>query len=315
MTLIDPALSESLAAGYTLPADWYTAPEIARLERERIFGRSWQYVGPLEHLNSPQRRLNADLGDRRVVVMRQADGSLRAGVGDAHGPVVAVDALGPLVFANPDPGCAPLAEWCGDIEQRLAAGGVELGAVRFRRRVRWGNPVNWKNGIENYLECYHCPVAHPGLSKLLDTSFDGYELSASGHIASQYGHARGGAERADLPYRPKPGLDRAQYHLLWPNTTFNAELGPLNLDVDSWLPDGPGAMHAFSDYYAGEDTSDEDLAEIMAFGAEVNDEDRGLVRSVQAGLESGMVPQGRLLTNSEFLIGHFQRLVYRALAD
>ena len=51
----------------------------------------------------------------------------------------------------------------------------------------------------------------------------------------------------------------------------------------------------------------------MAFGAEVNNEDRGLVRSVQAGLESGMVPQGRLLTNSEFLIGHFQRLVHDAL--
>src|SRR5262245_30927253 len=91
VTLIDPAISDSLTAGYTLPADWYTDPEIARLERERIFGRSWQYVGPLEHLDGPQRRLSAELGERRVVVMREADGALRAGVGDPHGPAVAVD--------------------------------------------------------------------------------------------------------------------------------------------------------------------------------------------------------------------------------
>ena len=52
----------------------------------------------------------------------------------------------------------------------------------------------------------------------------------------------------------------------------------------------------------------------MAFGAQVAAEDTALVESVQAGLDSGAIPFGRLLPSSEHLIQHFQRLVYRALS-
>ena len=40
-----------------------------------------------------------------------------------------------------------------------------------------------------------------------------------------------------------------------------------------------------------------------------------LVESVQQGLDSGMVQQGRLLLSCEHLIQHFQRLVFEALTD
>ena len=39
-------LGAALAAGATLPADWYADPAIQRLEGERIFARTWQYAGP-----------------------------------------------------------------------------------------------------------------------------------------------------------------------------------------------------------------------------------------------------------------------------
>ena len=68
-----------------------------------------------------------------------------------------------------------------------------------------------------------------------------------------------------------------------------------------------------SDYYFGPDVTDEEVAELVAFSRQVGRGGRGLVRNVQAGLDSGVVPQGRLLLNSEPLLGHFQRLVFDAL--
>jgi hypothetical protein len=56
------------------------------------------------------------------------------------------------------------------------------------------------------------------------------------------------------------------------------------------------------------------VREIMSFGAQVGAEDMALVASVQQGLDSGMVPHGRLLTSSEHLIQHFQRLVFESLS-
>jgi hypothetical protein len=51
----------------------------------------------------------------------------------------------------------------------------------------------------------------------------------------------------------------------------------------------------------------------MAWDQQVAEEDTSLVQSVQRGLESGAVPQGRLMTESEQLIADFQRRVYDAL--
>ena len=60
--------------------------------------------------------------------------------------------------------------------------------------------------------------------------------------------------------------------------------------------------------------SEAEVAELVAFSQQVGAEDDGLVRNVQAGLDSGLVPQGRLLLPAERLIAHFQRLVHDAIA-
>jgi hypothetical protein len=54
---------------------------------------------------------------------------------------------------------------------------------------------------------------------------------------------------------------------------------------------------------------------MMDFANQVGLEDSRLVEAVQRGLDTGMVPQGRLLLSSEHLIQHFQRLVFEALAE
>src|SRR5262245_61397272 len=43
-------LFEALDRGQSLPASWYTEPAIAQQEIERIFRKSWQYVGSTHQL-------------------------------------------------------------------------------------------------------------------------------------------------------------------------------------------------------------------------------------------------------------------------
>ncbi len=225
---------------------------------------------------------------------------------------VAVDVWGPFVFVNPDPEAAPLSESLGRIPEHLAEGGVDVDRLRFRERMEWSHATNWKVGIENYLECYHCPVAHPSFSKLIDVDPDEYLLRSEGLVSSQFGPLRDGEPGFDYPTGE---VKRAQYHLLWPNLTMNVDPGPPNLSFDVWLPVGPHEVVGVSDYFFGEDVTEKEAQEIMSFGAQVAAEDMALVESVQRGLDSGMVPHGRLLTTSEHLIQHFQRLVYESLSE
>ena len=223
---------------------------------------------------------------------------------------VKVERLGPMLFANLDTGAGPLTDVLGEVPARLAEGGVDLDQLVLRRRSGWNTQANWKTGLENYLECYHCPVAHPGLSKVVDVSADAYRLEEHGMVASQYGNPRDPDAFADTT------VTQAQYHLMFPATTLNVELGPMNLSVDASLPGSdPGTSLGFADFYAPAEVGDEELGELMAFADQVGKEDEALVEGVREGLESGLVPQGRLITSSEHQIAWFQRLVFEALSS
>jgi hypothetical protein len=63
----------------------------------------------------------------------------------------------------------------------------------------------------------------------------------------------------------------------------------------------------------GPDVSPEEIDELMAWDNQVAEEDVALVQSVQRGLDSGAISQGRLMPDSERLIADFQRRVRDAL--
>jgi phenylpropionate dioxygenase-like ring-hydroxylating dioxygenase large terminal subunit len=230
---------------------------------------------------------------------------------------VQIESWGPLIFVNPDRDAPALVNALGALPGHVEASGLDLERVRFRERREWEISADWKVAVENYLECYHCPVAHPGFSKVIDVDPDAYLLSWEGLVSSQFGTPRDRALTGDgaSPYDARGEIAQAQYHLLWPNTTINVEAGPGNISVDATRPNGPGRSVGATDYFFYEEVSDETAEAMMAFANQVGIEDAGLVESVQRGLDTGMVPQGRLLLSSEHLIQRFQRLVFEALAD
>jgi phenylpropionate dioxygenase-like ring-hydroxylating dioxygenase large terminal subunit len=228
---------------------------------------------------------------------------------------MAAEEWGPFVFASPDPEAAPLAETLGELPALVPESGVDLGSLRFYDQAEWSIPVNWKLALENYLECYHCPVAHPGFSKVIDVDPDAYELRTTATFSSQFGPVRASAltGNGSAPYDPRGEVTQAQYHFVFPATTINIEPGRTNLSIERWLPVGPRETIEVTDYYFGEDVTEPEARALIAFGTQVALEDAELVKSVQRGLDSGVVPQGRLMLESEKLIGHFQRLTFEAL--
>ena len=95
---------------------------------------------------------------------------------------VAVDTWGPFVFVNPRAGAPPLSDVLADLPALVGECGLDLSSLRFHSHHEWPTKVNWKVAIENYLECYHCAVAHPGFSKLIDVRPDSYRLVRAPHL-------------------------------------------------------------------------------------------------------------------------------------
>ena len=355
-------LREQLEQGLTLPASWYSDPQILRLEQERVFRSSWQYAGPLEQVSEPGAFLTCQAGETPIVVVRNREGALKgfvnvcrhrghlvaSGCGkretlqcpyhawtyDLDGALraaprsereagfdhadwslrpVQVASWGPLVFVNPDLGAGPFTETVGDIPAEMAARGVDPSGFEYRGRSReFVVDANWKIVVENFLECYHCPVAHKSFSALLDVDPDAYVLGTARWSSSQYAPVRHGNGRA-LPYEPSGEIGGSQFHYVWPNWTLNTLPGPPHVRVLVFQPLDPDRTATFVDGFWAPGTPDAIVEEITSFGAVVGKEDVELVQSVHRGLRSGAIEQGRLLLGSEHLLQHFQLLVYDAL--
>lgn len=224
---------------------------------------------------------------------------------------VAVDAWGPFVFVNPDHEALPLAEHLGELPRLLAEGGIDVDALVFSKRVEAAEyDANWKICAENYLECYHCSVAHPSFSKAIDVTPDAYTLETSRWFQSQYGPPRNGGGGV---YDAVGEVERGQFHLLFPSTTINVMPGPPNFSIGPIVPRGAERTYRYLDYFFSPDVTEEWIADYVELDNQVGAEDRVLVERVQAGVRPGVIGEGALMPVSEQLIAHFQRLVTEAL--
>jgi phenylpropionate dioxygenase-like ring-hydroxylating dioxygenase large terminal subunit len=343
----------------TLPWTWYSDPDVLRRERERIFARSWQYVGHSGQVSENGSFFAAVAGQIPVVVTRARDGALRAflNVCRHRGHVVAdgaarretlqcpyhawtygldgrlrsapradrepgfdfaelglqaiaIETWGPFVFVNPDADAAPLAAALGEIPARLAEI-LDVDALEFRFRTEFELEANWKIACENFLECYHCAVAHPGFTAAVDVSPDAYRLRADGLTSSQLGPLR----RNGDSFLAGGEVSRSQFHFLWPNFGINVFPGRPNLSCGPILPLGPERTQRYLDYFFARDADHAWIDELIEFDDQIGREDTALVAGVQRGVRSGVLAEGRLLTESEQLVAHFQRLCAEALAE
>jgi phenylpropionate dioxygenase-like ring-hydroxylating dioxygenase large terminal subunit len=220
---------------------------------------------------------------------------------------VAVDTWGPFVFANVGPDPEPLAHALGSLPAQVEELGLDVDSLVHHSRWEAEVAANWKIVSENFLECYHCQVAHPAFSELIDVSPDAYVLSTDGRLSTQHGPPRTVA--------PTDELQRSQFHFLWPNLGINILPGHPNFSIGPFVPLTPERTYRFLDYFFGPDVEQAWIDELIAFDNQVGREDVGLVEGVQRGMASGAVEHGVLMSRSEQLIGHFQALTAAALSE
>jgi choline monooxygenase len=217
---------------------------------------------------------------------------------------------GPFVFVNPDPDAPSLDEVLGRLPELVAEAGVDVDALEFHRRAESSVAANWKLVSENFLECYHCSVAHPGFSALVDVSPESYVLDEGESFSTQLGPVREDGKGLDTTGE----VARSQFHFLWPNTMINIFPGRSNLSIGPVLPAGPTRTDRFLDYFFAPDVDAGWIDELLEFDGQVGAEDVVLVENVQRGVSTGLIDEGRLLPRSERLIVDFQRRVRDALS-
>jgi len=70
--------SVPLAEAQTLTGPWYTDERVAELERQNVFGGTWQMVGRTAQLESPGDFITTEVAGEPIVIVRSADKSVRA---------------------------------------------------------------------------------------------------------------------------------------------------------------------------------------------------------------------------------------------
>jgi Rieske 2Fe-2S family protein len=142
----------------------------------------------------------------------------------AHGLVpLRVEEWHGWAMVNVSGDARPLAEWTGGLDQLVAPYGcADLVVAATHEYVA---ATNWKLPIENYHECYHCPVIHPELCVVSPpTSGDNFDLPGAwfGGTMDLEAHAETMSMSGKSGASPLPGLDGTQrrqvlYIGLFPN--------------------------------------------------------------------------------------------------
>ena len=232
---------------------------------------------------------------------------------------VRVDRWGPFIFVCLSPDAPSLAEVMGAIPGEVARAGYDVDGVRPVERREYLIECNWKVYVDNYLEGYHLPIAHPQLFRELD--YDAYRVEEFRYYSKQHAPIRelqpGEEIGVDRRYLRQPGgEDSALYYWLFPNTTFNIYQD--NLSSNVILPVGPDrTLTVFEWFFADPGTGPgwESMQQTIAFSDEIQQEDIVICEQVQRGLRSRSYDTGRFSASRENGVYHFQNLVREFLEE
>ena len=100
---------------------------------------------------------------------------------------VQVEAFCGFIYVNLDPTARSLAELSGDLDLEIKHWAPDIDQLTFGHRLTYDIQSNWKNVVDNFLECYHCPTAHKDFCTLVD--MDTYKVTTHGIYSSHMAEA------------------------------------------------------------------------------------------------------------------------------
>ena len=333
----DPTLPLDKAS--TLPASWYLDPEVAELERRRIFSRCWQPAARVEQLREAGSYATFTIAGEPGVLVRGADGTLRAfsNVCRHHAAEVMRELSG-----KADQLRCPYHGWTYSLDGKLKAA-PDMGAVCDFDRTSMSLPAidttTWKVWTYVNLSVGTAPPNEslPSLSLenlhwferrkyrlncnwkvFVDNYLDGGYHVPLLHKQldrvldySEYQIELG--NRWCLQWSPLDGGGRALYYWIYPNFMINWY--PDAMDTNLVIPLGDRQTEVIFDFYFADISSEareRNQARIAASEA-IQHEDTSICESVQRGLGSSSYSAGRLSVRREAGEDLFHRLLYSDL--
>lgn len=209
-----------------------------------------------------------------------------------------------LLFTTLDPRLAP-EQFFGDMMARI--GWLPLDRLVHRPDLSavYNVDGNWALYCENYLEGFHIPFVHGGLSAVLD--YGSYTTEVFRYSNLQVGIAKKDDVCFDLPAdSPDYGKNVAGYYFwVFPNMMFN--FYPWGLSFNLVEPTGVSTCRVSFEVFVFDESKLN-----MGAGSGLNQvelEDEEVVQNVQKGIRSRFYRHGRYSVTREQGTHHFHRLL------
>ncbi len=223
-----------------------------------------------------------------------------------------------FVYVNLDPNAVELSVQSGELADEIMRWAPDVSSLTFGHRLSYDIKSNWKNVVDNFLECYHCPVAHKDFCDLVD--MDTYKVTTHGIYSSHMADAGQGNNSAyDVS---KATVRTHAVWWLWPTTCLMRYPGRSSMIVLNIIPIGPDRTLETYDFFLETTEPDEmELDAIRYLNDVLQVEDINLVESVQRGMHTPAFDQGRIVNDpegsgkSEHAVHHFHGLVLDSYAQ
>jgi choline monooxygenase len=361
-------VNPQIECAQTLASRFYTDPAIREVEKEKIFRRTWQLVGTLDHpcgeingvhktISDPESYFTTDVTGEPLLVVRDKQKTLRAfsnvcrhragpialgsgcknvmrcqyhgwtytldgrliGTPDVEGVEffdrstmgmvpVRLETWEKFIFVNFASDAPPLSNFLGEIPAQ--ARGFQFAGLQSAERRDYIIDCNWKVYVDNYLEGYHIPIAHPGLMREID--YAQYRTDTFRYYSQQFAPIRAikAEDAGERFYAPGTGLQEALYFWIFPNLMLN--IYPDNISTNVIVPlSTEKTLTIFEWFFHDTDQARtrERINKAIAFSDEVQQEDIMLCQYVQRGLRSSTYDRGRYSVKRENGVHHFHMLL------
>jgi choline monooxygenase len=213
-----------------------------------------------------------------------------------------------FIFVNFAQNAEPLAAYLGEIPDQ--ARGFQFDGLQFAERRDYVIDCNWKAYVDNYLEGYHIPIAHPGLMREID--YAQYRTDTYRYYSQQFAPIRAmkPSDAGERFYAPGTGLQEALYFWIFPNLMLN--IYPDNISTNVIVPllvDKTLTIFEWFFHEVDSPKTRERIQKAVAFSDEVQQEDILLCENVQKGLRSATYDRGRYSVKRENGVHHFHKLL------
>jgi phenylpropionate dioxygenase-like ring-hydroxylating dioxygenase large terminal subunit len=348
---IDPQELEilPLERSETIPSRWYTDPAFDAFDREVIFARTWQHIGPASKLSDPGSQIVGQAGGNPVLAVKDQDGLARAFYNVCRhrgGPLATEDCTTKVLqckyhgwtyrldgslrgtpkfnrtelFDKRDYGLVPvrLDFWNDLLFVNLSENGLPLDRLMKVIAERVG-----PNVIESKKFVRRIPYeVNANWKVYVDNYLEGYHLPYVHpelcNLLDYGNYVTETFEYVSLQHSPIQQKDNlygsndgpAFYFFVWPNFMINILPGRMQTNVVH--PIASNKCLVLFDYYYDEIDSDHSRTRAendIAYSDRIQKEDAEICEYVQRGLESRAYDKGRFSVECENGVHHFQSLL------